>query len=446
MSKRRITTRAAFADAIRAVPFAAARVRRDARLFEPLSADSLWHLLIALVNEAIERSDWPALRSLPDLYDAVDRSGTRGEMYEASYVAFLEDLRLPSNFHRGHPAGPGPSLKAISTRAFTWAAPAHFVQSRNPFPIIAPSPIMFLDPADFDRACTMSEGFPRPDWAALWRWLEENVPAERQHAAVTHLERLWLTRLAAHLGGGYRVAESESFLVLYDPEAVDEPAFLGLAEQTLSLIDDALERATPSHGDAGKFVILVFTEDDDYYDYVSHFHADGHYGTFAGCCFREGDVHVALRCPEDWLRRTLAHELTHACLTHLPLPLWLEEGVVEVVTRRVANEDPPPFDALRRERHYAFWSFHGLTGFWNGSSFSRPDELQYLSYELAEAVVRLMNAQDDKAFEDFLLAASAHDSGESAAKHHLGKSTVSFVAQLLGEGPWLPPADHEQAS
>ena len=299
---------------------------------------------------------------------------------------------------------------------------------------------MQLIPPDFGTTCLAADGFPRPDWESTDRWIDEHVPAASRHEATCAVERLWLEHVAGYLGGGYRIAESDRFLLLYDDAAVDADALLRTAEETLALVEDALESAANDPARRGKLPVLVFTEDDDFYDYISHFYPDGHYGTFAGVCIREGDVHVALRCPEGEIRRTLAHELAHACLSHLTLPLWLEEGVVEVITCRVVDDYPRSLDSQARDRHYAHWSFRGLAGFWDGSAFFRPDELQYLSYELADALVRRMNAHDPAAFDRFLLAATRDDGGENAAREELGQSLVVHVEEILGEGPWLPPA------
>lgn len=41
----------------------------------------------------------------------------------------------------------------------------------------------------------------------------------------------------------------------------------------------------------------------------------------------------------SWRTASIAHELTHDCLAHLALPLWLNEGVAVVVQKAIA---PPP--------------------------------------------------------------------------------------------------------
>ena len=57
----------------------------------------LWSVLLHLVHEAIANKDWSSVGELLKIYDSVDLAGKRGEMWEASYVAFLEDVRLPED-------------------------------------------------------------------------------------------------------------------------------------------------------------------------------------------------------------------------------------------------------------------------------------------------------------------------------------------------------------
>lgn len=55
----------------------------------------LWKQLLHLVHAAIAQRDWSSVGELLKIYDYAQLAGTRGEMWEASYVAFLEDVGLP---------------------------------------------------------------------------------------------------------------------------------------------------------------------------------------------------------------------------------------------------------------------------------------------------------------------------------------------------------------
>src|SRR5688500_440913 len=58
----------------------------------PLRSYGLWGVLLHLVHDAIALHDWSSVGELLKLYDCVQSAGKRGEMWEASYVAFLEDV------------------------------------------------------------------------------------------------------------------------------------------------------------------------------------------------------------------------------------------------------------------------------------------------------------------------------------------------------------------
>lgn len=62
-----------------------------------LRSYALWRELCDRVNEAIQRRDWMAVRQLTTLYDRAMLAEKKGEMWEASYVTFLEDVRLPED-------------------------------------------------------------------------------------------------------------------------------------------------------------------------------------------------------------------------------------------------------------------------------------------------------------------------------------------------------------
>jgi hypothetical protein len=57
----------------------------------------LWFLYRDGVELAIRDESWDELRRLFDLYDAVNREGKKGEMFDSSYVAFVEDVQLPKD-------------------------------------------------------------------------------------------------------------------------------------------------------------------------------------------------------------------------------------------------------------------------------------------------------------------------------------------------------------
>lgn len=90
-----------FQAALQRIPFAKNRIAQlDSHIDPkelPLLPYGLWHFLLDLVHQAISQQDWPATRALLNLYDQVQKAGKKSQMFEASYVAFLEDVRPPAD-------------------------------------------------------------------------------------------------------------------------------------------------------------------------------------------------------------------------------------------------------------------------------------------------------------------------------------------------------------
>ena len=281
--------------------------------------------------------------------------------------------------------------------------------------------------------------FPHPDWPRIRSADPPDLPADLRNAVETARERAWLEYLRDHLGGRYTLHESPFTFLLTEQSDADAARTLAFIDRSIATLTDALEGAADS-AFSGKHVVLLFTEDDDYYSYISHFFPDGTFGLMGGVCIRGGgEVHIAVNGLRPDLNTTLAHELVHDLLSQRPLPQWVEEGVAQLLTRYVVDSPPFDFTPDLQALNGQLWHWHGLETLWSGEAFSRPDDLQHVSYHLAELLVRLMNATNAAAFNKFLLHATAQDAGESACREHFHVSLIHFVTQILGAGPWFPP-------
>ena len=89
------------------------------------------------------------------------------------------------------------------------------------------------------------------------------------------------------------------------------------------------------------------------------------------------------------------------------------------------------------QKHLAFWTGATIQEFWSGKSWLRPDDGNMLSYDLATHFVS-MAAQDFHVFRAFANAADAADSGDAAARQHLGYPVRHLADAVLGKGPWEP--------
>ena len=212
-------------------------------------------------------------------------------------------------------------------------------------------------------------------------------------------------------------------------------------ERALSTIMDCLNgiAANPFYG---KHVVILFDSDDRYYEYTSHFYPEqGEFATSGGMFIDRGRGHFVL--PRREIReaeRVVAHELCHACVAHLPIPAWLNEGIAQIVEDAM---DASPFFVRENriteymERHRGFWGEEEIQQFWSGESFGRPDDGQELSYHLARLAVGALS-HDYVSFRRFVLSANEKDAGDAALKEVFGGSLEDLIERFLGAGNWAP--------
>src|SRR5687768_11102477 len=111
--------------------------------------------------------------------------------------------------------------------------------------------------------------------------------------------------------------------------------------------------------------------------------------------FGAGYPHMAIRHESSVQdAQTLVHELTHHCVTHLPIPVWLNEGVAQRLQRAIvgvyaprahegasshywaaiSNWVPPLMWDELAEKHHAFWNEQNIQEFWAGTSFNQSGD------------------------------------------------------------------------
>ena len=244
------------------------------------------------------------------------------------------------------------------------------------------------------------------------------------------------------LGAGFRLAESENCLLLSALEDNVANATLGFMERTLKRVVrtlDGIAQVTPE----GKDILIVFDDEDSYYRYVSHAYSDG--GEFAnsgGMYINGGCGHfVTVRRDLSAIEPVIAHEMTHGCLAHLPIPLWLNEGLAVNTEQRLTGVQGAVYTPQElRGMHLAFWGEATIQEFWSGYSFQRLDDGNLLSYDLARILVAYM-AKDWAAFRPFVLAAHHADGGAQAARDYLGADLGELACALMGQAyapAWSP--------
>lgn len=310
----------------------------------------------------------------------------------------------------------------------------------------------------FAQYLTPHEGLHHVDWTAFYKWMGENVVPENDSLILDRALRLWLAQLHKDLGGTYAVLESENALLLINREADTSRWVLSYIEKTVvtikRLVGDLAWRANP-----GPLVVLVFGDDADYYRYVSYHGPEGEEALSLGMCIHDGYTHVALPWQdEDSCAATIVHELTHASVQHLHLPLWLNEAIAQLLQESIAPPPkaygeqpmasyysatidwrPPLMWQELAERHFEFWNEENIQEFWAGTSFYEPGDASELSYSLASVLLSLLIESFKPGDMNRLLqGVSTHDAGNRAVNALFKRDLGEIAGTFLGKGNWSP--------
>ena len=301
---------------------------------------------------------------------------------------------------------------------------------------------------DLRDVATEHAGFLRPDWTAVFDWID-TLPEDRRAAAWLDCERAWLQQVRLALGPNYRLNESErAFLVSAQP-ANEAAATLRFLATTEARICRMLEEIADTNA-FGKEILMIFEDQDDYYRYVGYFYPEeGEFAMSSGMFLNDGCGHFVLHGAElEHFEPVIVHEMTHSHVSHLPIPAWLNEGMAVNAEQRLTRRGADVWSVQELEAmHRRFWTPETIQEFWSGAAYLRPDEGSELAYDLGRLMVVGLS-QQWPAFKAFALAAKLDDSGAQAAHEHLDVDLGEFVRHFLGQDPgqWAPdPARWPQA-
>lgn len=303
------------------------------------------------------------------------------------------------------------------------APPAH--------PVRLPAPAR-VDGFVLEPHLARHNGYPVLDWQAARAWVD-TLPEKRRAAAWGACERAWLLHFRDALGKDFHLQESDSAAVLSSLEPHLARAALEYMARTLRRIGAVL-KGIVDQGGWGKDILVLFDDGEGYYRYASYYYPErGEFATSGGMHINTGCSHyIALKGDLPHLETVIAHEMTHGCLDHLPLPLWLNEGLAVNTEQRLAGAPRVEYGAAekRHDKLRRFWSVVSVQEFWSGTSFHRPGESNTLSYDLARILVEQM-AKDWEPFREFVLHADRADGGAAAARQYLGLDLGDAVTALL---------------
>jgi len=289
------------------------------------------------------------------------------------------------------------------------------------------------------------DNFPRPVWEDIYKYVDENYK-ESKNSEVNELwceiVRCWMNKIvSSQLSDKYLIHESESFILVTSEDDNYVQIFLGFLERTLGRILNSLQGIASGAG-LGKHLVLMFDDIDLYYSYLSYFYPEnGEYSLSSGVYLNDGYGHFAFPCQElIYAESIAAHEMTHALVSHLPIPAWLNEGLAVNIENTITGSYPFAMDNEMYSRHKLFWGEEEIQKFWAGDIFHEVGEGNELAYYLAQYVVRSLS-NDYGSFKAFVNKANYADGGELAAIEVYGGSLGEIIGQYFGEGRWSPAPD-----
>jgi hypothetical protein len=289
--------------------------------------------------------------------------------------------------------------------------------------------------SELDMGFEEVEGFSRPNWKLIQEFLQNHVPKDDLSPAWDYIVAKWLEQLTADLGGGCKIRRSHSFYCLSDLDAETTRTLLTHAEFVADTIRVSLGNAAWT-GYNGKHVLLLFSDADDYFSYISYYHGEGSHILSSGVFIRKGYAHIALPYVNTFsAEHILVHELAHNLLCHLPIPLWLNEGLAVMIEGQLSRR-PLIVDYELADRHRTHWNEANIQTFWAGKSYDVPGDESELSYSLGAILVMLLS--EKAGFADFIKAADWRDAGQDAAINVLEQDLGEVLGGFLGPGNWRP--------
>ncbi|MEZ5942584.1 MAG: hypothetical protein R3C18_14415 [Planctomycetaceae bacterium] len=179
--------------------------------------------------------------------------------------------------------------------------------------------------------------------------------------------------------------------------------------------------------------VLLFSRHEDYISYYSHYLSEGEFASSGGVCIRNHiSPHIVLPYLHWAVDQTLTHEFAHIGISPIPLPLWLEEGVVQVIeSMLVPSASALQYNVADLIETKRYWRSRPLQSFWSGEAFFDVDAQEH-AYRLSRVLVRTMLADQPRELARLVKTASYVDQGESAAQVALNMSLDQLAGTFLG--------------
>ncbi len=291
-----------------------------------------------------------------------------------------------------------------------------------------------------------SKKFTHPQWELIAEWLEARHPEAEWSAAWCDVAREWAKAVSIEIGSAQHLFESEHFILSASAGKSRATDVLRFLESTFDKIVREIPFAHPEESLLGKCVVFIFSDTHQFYEYLSDFaEHDGESGLVGGVYINKGYGHFAM--PSDDLSHytdVLSHELSHAMVAHLALPVWLDEAIAMTVEDSVTHRNPYILDREIIQRHREYWDREKIMAFWKGESFWYADEGQELSYHLAQFLFSAVLSGGETSPDElhgFVESAEIRDAGFKAFRALFGHGLEDLLSEFLGPGDWTLPDD-----
>jgi hypothetical protein len=279
-----------------------------------------------------------------------------------------------------------------------------------------------------------SRKYPVPEWEIEYAQLREKKLERNELAQFWDVRcREWVRLIKDSLGGDYHLHESEHFWLVGTEDRSTAAKILRWAEKCHARYGRTLDGIAPAK--VGRIPMVVLRDLDTYYEYISEYYPEGEHGFSGGVYLYNGYGHFALSFKDlDEAERIIAHELVHAFLLGLTIPIWLNEGIAQLAEIGMTGRRYGP-----SEKFPSYWTERTAQEFWQGTGFNRQDEGQSHSYVLALLLTERL-AKDMDRFRRFVHLARPEDAGYAALLEVYGVRLGDLAADHLGQGDWTPAA------
>lgn len=295
--------------------------------------------------------------------------------------------------------------------------------------------LLSIDREEIAGFLSVEHGLPQMDWGAVDLWLSRKEPDEQRRAGLRRAAAAaWLDEVRDSLSEDHRRWRHASVEGLGPMESDRAVRIARGTDGAVALISKALSKMrgpTP----IPPFAVVALGSSDAYYSFISHFcPEEGEWGTSGGVYINDGPESfpvIALPTNLKWaLEQTIAHELTHHALHGMGLPLWIEEGITQMMEERVTGVTNFKLDREMIQRHQDRWLDGRLELYLSGDAFgSAEEDTQELAYHLSQLVVRGLLAKDASCF--FAFARACRSGAAEAMEHHLGANAEELVERAL---------------